>query len=618
MENEMRAETLSQQKALNFNAFISNATRQNWRRLGLLDENKVAVNQAKFSTNKFLANKANFNANKLKSKLTTRANKKLSTKFIIPTEYFCNAQNIAKIQGIVEYISLKNYTISNALYSLGLNLLQDKNLAHKPHTKKVLSDYAFECHSDLLALTLPNDESDILGLIYQCLLSEGEKNIAGAYYTPKAIVWQMTKGLDFSKKQKFLDPACGSGAFLLGLQNANPSQIYGIDNDYIAVFIAKINLLLKFKDDEFIPQIYCADFLNENEMKNLPNKFDYIITNPPWGASTKPYKNAYGIASNETFSLFLLKAYHQLKEKGIVRFLLPSAFLNVKTHKDIRQFILQNANLKSICFYSNNFEGVSTSVVDISLQKSAQNSHTLIKKDGDTLSVPLSAFKQTQNYVFSVLDKQDIKIISQVKQKSEFDLSASIWALGIVTGDNKKALHKSQIQGSEKIYTGKEITPYRLKKAVNFILYDRAKFQQVAKDSIYRSDEKLVYKFISNKLVFAYDDSGALFLNSANILIPQIPTISIKATLAFLNSPLYQYLYLMLFNEIKILKGNLLELPFPRLSKEQNYKITALVEQILRGNDECIYQVKQEIYKVFDINKKQQEHIEKVLNAKTH
>ena len=46
-------EILSQQKALNFNAFISNATRQNWRRLGILDdENKSAINQTQFGTNK--------------------------------------------------------------------------------------------------------------------------------------------------------------------------------------------------------------------------------------------------------------------------------------------------------------------------------------------------------------------------------------------------------------------------------------------------------------------------------------------------------------------------------------------------------------------------------------
>ena len=69
MKSEMRVENLSQQRALNYTAFISTATRQNWRRLGLLDENKGAANQAKF------------NANKLKSKLTTGEQKAISKNY---------------------------------------------------------------------------------------------------------------------------------------------------------------------------------------------------------------------------------------------------------------------------------------------------------------------------------------------------------------------------------------------------------------------------------------------------------------------------------------------------------------------------------------------------------
>ena len=306
-----------------------------------------------------------------------------------------------------------------------------------------------------------------------------------------------------------------------------------------------------------------------------------------------------------------------LKENAVLCFLLPSAVLNVKAHRDLRHFILQKTNLQSIHFHLTNFKGVSTNFIDISLQKSPPSTHTNIIKNGVATQMPLSAFKFTKNLVFNALDGKDIEIISQVKTKCKFDLSASIWGLGIVTGDNKNALLQRQVKGSEKIYTGKEITPYRLKDAVNFIVYDRANFQQVAQDSIYRAKEKLVYKFISDKLVFAYDDSGALFLNSANILIPKIPTMLIKTALAFLNSPLYKYLYAKLFGEIKILKGNLLELPFPSLSPSQDSKIAALVDGILRGDDGCKILVQDEIYKIFDINKSQEARIKRTLNAKT-
>lgn len=113
------------------------------------------------------------------------------------------------------------------------------------------------------------------------------------------------------------------------------------------------------------------------------------------------------------------------------------------------------------------------------------------------------------------------------------------------------------------------MTPYRLKPLKLFIRYNRNELQQVAKEKYYRAKEKLVYKFVSDKLVFAYDESATLVLNSANILIPRAPTMSTKTVLAFLNTELYQYLYRVLFAEIKILKGNLLQLPFPLLSEKQ-------------------------------------------------
>ena len=162
----------------------------------------------------------------------------------------------------------------------------------------------------------------------------------------------------------------------------------------------------------------------------------------------------------------------------------------------------------------------------------------------------------------------------------------------------------------EPIFTGKEITPYVLKPAKKYVFYDRGQFQQVAKDEIYRSPEKLVYKFISDKLVFAYDDNKSLFLNSANILIPSISGMSVKTVMAFLNSDLYSFLYRKLFGEIKILKGNLLELPFPAISDEINAEIEQIIDQIIIFKDDSlICKLQKIIYDIFQLTEDEVEYI---------
>lgn len=588
-------------------SIISRATKQNWRRLGVLqnsNSNFISEDKLKNSTQS--------------PKLVSRANKKLSQKNIVPVEYFCCVKNIAKIQTLIDLITAKHYNIADCLYSFALNLLAKKQILHRKHTQTVLKDFDLRVHKDLLELDLPQNESDILGIIYQCFLREGEKNKAGAYYTPQNITQKMTQNLAFDKKQTFLDPCCGSGAFLLALKNAEPSQIYGIDSDPLAVFIAKINLLLKFSEFEFMPQIYLANFLRDELFntinQNLPNKFDYIITNPPWGVVRE--KNV----SSERFSLFFMKSYDKLKENGLLQFLLPNAILNVKAHKQIRQFMLENGTLKSIYFYNANFNAVTTKFVDITQIKTSTKSDcsVMIYKENEQYKVPKSSFYYTKNLVFNALKMQDIQIIKSVKEKAEFSLDKSTFALGIVTGDNKNKLSKTAQKNYEKIYTGKEIMPYTLKEASHFIFYDKSVLQQVASDAIYRAKEKLVYKFISKRLIFAYDDSGSLFLNSANILIPNIPNMSIKTALAFLNSQLYQYLYSTLFQEIKILRGNLEELPFLNLNKSQDVHFSRLIDEILNGNKNAKNAIDDEIYKLFKLNTAQQKHIEKALNADSH
>lgn len=558
---------------------------------------------------------------KTTERLTTRANKRKSKKRVLPLEYFSNKENVTFVQTTLDYIDERKLDIMSAIFSLGISLLKKTGIYETRHVATVLSAYSdIIIISDLADMVLPDDEFDILGLIYQSYLQEGEKNIIGSYYTPQKIANNMTKDFTFTRGETFFDPCCGSGAFLLSVDAKSPFQLFGVDNDKIAVLIAKINLLIKYKEFAFIPQVYCFDFLiGCSVIQQHPifeKKFDYIATNPPWGAMDANYSYIYAITSKETFSYFFIKSFKQLKEKGTIRFLFPESILNVKGHRDIRKFLLDTAGIISITTYDDMFSGVATKYIDIECGSNADKKKFSVYAGNERRDVDIHTVYETENLIFNLLSDNDLSIIRQVKERGCYSLQNSVWALGVVTGDNKGKLSAECLDGMEKIYTGKEIQPYILKPAKNYILYDRSALQQVAKEEIYRAPEKLVYKFISNKLVFAYDDSASLFLNSANILIPAVPSMSSKSVMAFLNSSLFQFMYIKLFGGVKILRGNLIELPFPEITEKENRNLTALVDEVLSGENSKIEAIENFIYSIYGLNTNQITYVRRTIHGK--
>ena len=553
-------------------------------------------------------------------KLVARANKRLSTKRITPLEYFDNKSNIKLIEQLADKLSEEYDNIGEVMYSIGILLLQHKGIIDKEqHAKNPLIEDFIQSFDyricDISLSNLPKDEADLLGLLYQCLLQEGAKNAQGSYYTPRDVVRDMVEDIKLSDGQKVLDPCCGSLVYLLNIPNIKSDQIYAIDIDPVAVMIAKFNYFLKFPYAKEV-NIFVDDFLS-NDRKHCNIKFDYVITNPPWGAFTTNVHKYPEIKSGETFSCFLVEAHKSLEKTGQLRFLLPESILNVKTHSDIRKYILHKANLLAIKVYSKLFSGVTTKYVAIKVGYVGDTRSVKIDVADRSWGVEKDIYKSTANNVFRLSDSTDESIIKKILEMKRYDLSNSVWALGIVTGDNKGKLLPSPGKGLEKIYTGKEITPYKLKPAINYINFDRTQLQQVAKDEIYRANPKLVYKFISKKLVFAVDETASLFLNSANILVPKVPNMSTKTVAAFLNSELYQYLYIKLFREIKILKGNLLQLPFPEIDSTTDDKIVSLVDSVLKGKSDDT-KLQDFVYGFYGLNQTEIDCIRKELYGRTN
>lgn len=550
-------------------------------------------------------------------KLTQRANKTKSKKRITATSYLDDK----KANTLLSIVLKVESSIENIMYTLAYSALSHKGLLQKKHVQNFLQNYS---QWERLSFDIPQEiwesNNDVLGFIYQSLITEGERNITGQYYTSKSVVDYIMGGKSLSDKETLLDPCCGSGAFLMAVKTNNPSNLFGFDINPIAVFIASVNLLIKYQDKEFCPNIYCLDFLSKdlfttNSRNRIPFQFDNIYTNPPWGSDKEGLyvQNYPSIKSKERASMVIYESLTRLKSTGTLYFLLPTSLLKIKTHRDIRKHVLTYTTIQQIDLFKGRFDGVFTDYFSIKISpvKTTTQSYIVTSESGNA-DVLLSSEDKTAGIIaLKPLDNLDRSIIDKMESACHDNLSNSLWALGIVTGDNKNKIKKEKTEGLEAVYTGKQVDPFKLQDETSYILFDPNNFQQCAKEEFFRAPEKLIYRFIAKYPIVAYDDKQCLCLNSANILIPQLDSISVKSVAALLNSTLYHYYYSMKFSDIKVLKGNLQELPFPKLSKKQDKDLCSLVTCIHQTTLTSDYQnqLDQKVYSIFGITSKEQAHI---------
>lgn len=544
-------------------------------------------------------------------RLTRRANKSRSQKIITPEGYVM----AASLPRFVEELKATNHPINSLIFSL-CAMYVEHNKVNEANRKRFFEEYTQYQRIDLSVprQILKNRQDDWIGFVYQSLTAEGSRILTGLYYTKPVIVNEMLSDIRVLSGERFLDPCCGSGIFLLKVEHAQMEQLYGIDNDPLAVMIAKANLMVKFGESSVYPQIYQMDFLLHAASALGDLKFDYIVTNPPWGTEKGKLHTSEIIQSKEKASLFFTESFKFLNKNGIQHFLLPSSLLKIKVHADFRRFVTHETRMESLKCYRERFKGVFTDFISLKVSRKpvfgTQNYTVATEKN--EVSRKEIVLRDDAFCAIPILSDRDEAIISKVERLRHDDLSHSQWALGIITGNNAKLLKNRSAKGLEKIYTGKDIGKYSLKPASRYIKFYRADFQQCAKDEFYRAKEKLVYKFVSSRLCFTYDDTQSLFLNSANILIPEIDGMSIKTVLAFLNSSLFNFLYVKRFNDLKILKGNLSALPFPKITTDDDKRLTALVDRALKGDTTAIEEIDKHIFSLYQF---ETEEIEIILKS---
>lgn len=611
---------------------ISEATVKNWIKLRKLIPNILENNTPLFSQN-YIESVMSELKSSSSSTLKSRRNKKFASGSFLYKDYVSkDSINLSNIQELLDFvvendISLSIENIRYLLADTAIQLYLSKKRRNVP-SENFLFEYLNSnidlgqfglliedllCKDKKKALEFLNanpsffkykyiyeKNEDILGLLFLSLSNLSNRKARGAYFTPTKVVEKIVSNLDF-KNEKIIDPCCGSGNFLLQLPDVvTLGNIYGNDIDKTSIELTRINMYLKYEPknlDVLYENFTTSDFLKNN----TDIKYQYIIGNPPWGyefskeelADLKKIFVSADTKNVESYDVFVEKSLSCLEDDGRLFFVLPEAILNVKTHKTIRQIILDNTSIEYLEYLGNMFDKVQCPSVILKLQKSKKafsSTGMRVKTKDSEFVINTHRKVSSETFNFNMSDEEyDLFKKIMNKENKVFLKNNGVFALGIVTGNNKDYISSIKTEKNEPILKGSDITKYKIKKVENYIDFEPDKFQQVAPVEFYRAKEKLFYKFISNKLIFAYDNNQKLSLNSCNILIPTFENLNIKYIMAVLNSSVAQFIFQKQFNSIKVLRSHIESIPIPVCENNLQQQIIEYVDKVCETADNKDY-----------------------------
>lgn len=298
-------------------------------------------------------------------------------------------------------------------------LLQGLGIAPQPSS--CLDDLAIQGNVTVqkarvadLATALRCQQGDIIGDVYVSWVSQDARRPLGQFWTPLPIAKLMTQWAVQSSNDRVLDPAFGSGVFLLTAMDrltrlrtlAKPDlqQVSGVELSPLTFLMGLTNVLLHYPDTR--PLLQWGDFLvpereplvilkeptatyevgvQQMTLPGLqviaptvfPEQFDAIVCNPPYTRHHRlpeAYKSSwaavmkqeYGIRLSRfssLFAYFFVQATRMLDPAGRMAFITPATVFEASYSRQVKSFIRRQLHLRAIITFDETlsiFEGVDT------------------------------------------------------------------------------------------------------------------------------------------------------------------------------------------------------------------------------------------------------------------
>ncbi len=244
---------------------------------------------------------------------------------------------------------------------------------------------------------LINASRDVIADAFETFISDALKGGQGQFFTPRNVVKLLVEITNPQPNEQVIDPACGSGGFLIESLRHQWQQLTKQAKDYgwseLALNEEKMSAAIKnikgIEKDRFLSKvtkaymvlmgdgkggIFCDDSLetteswsNETKQNVKLGQFDVLLANPPFGKEIKitgqdklkqfdlAYlwkKGSSGFVKSEKIKteeapqiLFVERSLQLLKDGGRMAIILPETYFHAPKAAYVLQYLLKNNNL---------------------------------------------------------------------------------------------------------------------------------------------------------------------------------------------------------------------------------------------------------------------------------
>lgn len=254
--------------------------------------------------------------------------------------------------------------------------------------------------SQLQNYGLLKTDKDVVGDAFEVFIGPTLRGEKGQFFTPRNIVRMCVELLDPKPNEKVIDPACGSGGFLIvalehvwnniekeyehlskewvgSIKRETASRnFYGIDKEFDLAKVSKAYMAIV---GDGRGGIFCADSLEAfsewppvQREKIRPESFDILLTNPPFGSkipiTSKSLLEQYELGfkwKHDTKTgksertdmvmdkqvpqiLFIERCLQLLRPGGRMAIVLPEGVFGNPTDRYIFEYIFQNARVLAV------------------------------------------------------------------------------------------------------------------------------------------------------------------------------------------------------------------------------------------------------------------------------